>query len=344
MAMVKADGYGHGMLECAGVFADEGAAAFGVAEILEGIKLRENGIQQPIFIFTGIYGHIPALFKYNLTPVIVNNSHLPELSREAVQRNVTIGLHIKIDAGMGRQGCSREEFSSLVSEIDRLNGLQISGVTAHLPMADDRASGSTSEILSAFNKMLSELEEGVLPPECCFHIANSGGLFYFADTRLDMVRPGISLYGYYPDGIDGKQSEVADVLQPVMRFSSRIIQLRTVSSGTGLGYGHSYRTGRKTTIAVVPLGYANGYLRSLSGKASVLVRGKRAPTLGRISMNLTLVDVTDVQGVLEGDEVVFLGRQAGSEITADEIAGWMNTISYEVLCLFGNLNDRYYSD
>ena len=160
-----------------------------------------------------------------------------------------------------------------------------------------------------------------------------------------MVRPGISLYGYYPEGSQHEFGEGDIPLEPVMRFVTKIIQVRTVPSGTGLGYGHTFITKRKTKLAVLPVGYEDGYLRSLSNRAEVLIDGRRFPVVGRVSMNLTLVDITDSNGTIKkGDEVVLLGKQGGEEITADEIAGWMDTISYEVLCLFGNLNRRYYID
>jgi alanine racemase len=157
-----------------------------------------------------------------------------------------------------------------------------------------------------------------------------------------MVRPGISLYGCYPDGSRGEENAEAAKLQPVMRFVSRIIQLKEVPAGSGLGYGHTYTTSRKTRIAIIPAGYEDGYLRSLSNKAEALIHGQRVPVVGRISMNLTMFDVTDIDGIGPGEEVVLLGRQGRDEVTADEIAAWMGTINYEVLCLFGNLNDRVY--
>ncbi len=342
MAMVKADGYGHGMVDCARILALEGACAFGVAEVNEGIRLRQAGVTQPVFVFTGVYlDVIPALFEHDLTPVIVNGNFLSDLSCEAVVNKTILSLHVKVDAGMGRQGCSLKDLPRLIAEIDQYEGVRISGISAHLPMSDDQDSGSTEEIFSKYIDTLEATKAG-LNTNCCRHIANSGGLLYFPDIALDMVRPGISLYGYYPDAKAGELSSITNMLQPVMRFSSRVIQVRDIPAGTGLGYGHSYVTLQDTRLAVVPVGYADGYLRSVSGKASVLIRGHRVSTLGRISMNLTLVDVSSIPDVCDGDEVVLLGRQGSEEISADEIAGWMNTISYEVLCLLGNLNDRYY--
>ncbi len=215
---------------------------------------------------------------------------------------------------------------------------------AHFPMADDLESTNTIEVFGRFAGLLQDMNE-LVPEKCALHIANSGGLFHFEETRLNMVRPGISLYGCYPEGAQHEYTAGEDRLQPVMRFVSQIIQTRTVPAGTGLGYGQTYVTGRRTRLAVLPVGYEDGYLRSLSNRAEVLIHGQRYPVVGRISMNLTLVDITDGdQAIKKSDEVVLLGKQGQEEITADEIAGWMDTISYEILCLFGNLNTRYYID
>ncbi len=346
MAMVKADGYGHGMVECAHIFAGEGAVAFGVAEVAEGIALREAGLELPVFVLTGLLpGVIPALLQYHLTPVVVDRLILPELSRQAQQSGGEIGLHLKVDAGMGRQGCLPKDVSGLIREIKALPALRLEGIMAHFPMTDDLDSQNTLQVFSRFTDMIQDLADDIMLTGCCFHIANSGGLLRYSTTRLDMVRPGIALYGYYPEGEQGRIRDGHEALQPAMRFVTRIIQIRTVPAGTALGYGWTFTTSRITTLAVLPVGYENGYLRSLSNRAKVLVCGQRAPVVGRVSMNLTLVDVTDVAGPVEwGDEVVLLGRQGNEIITADEIASWMDTISYEVLCLFGNLNKRYYLD
>jgi len=344
MPMIKADGYGHGMLECARIFAAEGAAAFGVAEAREGVLLRQAGIELPVFIVVGTVPEIiPDLLRYRLTPVVVDGDILPELSRQAGELGMTVGLHIKVDAGMGRQGCLPDEVPGLVRRIGETPALSLAGIMAHFPMADALDSPNTLAVFERFESMIREVA-GELPAGCCLHIANSGGLFHFNRTCLQMSRPGIALYGCYPEGEPHRPVADNEELHPVMRFATRVIQVRKVAAGTGLGYGQTYTTGRDTVLAVLPVGYEDGYLRKLSNRAQVLVRGQRAPVVGRVSMNLTLVDVTDIQQVTRGDEVVLLGRQGEESIGADEIAAWMETISYEVLCLFGNLNDRYYVD
>ncbi len=340
MAMVKADAYGHGMIDCSRIFVERGATALGVAEAVEGAQLREAGLTVPILVLAGVVPEtLPTLLDYHLTPVVVDRTILAALSKLAGLRKTEVGLHLKLDAGMGRQGTLPADFLQLVRAVQSLPHLRLDGVMAHFPLADDRDSDNSAQVLANFNEATAQLSQ-LVPGKCCLHLANSGGLFYVAGARLDMVRPGISLYGYYPDGHAGRAAAAKPLLQPAMRFTTRIIQLRHIPAGSGLGYNHLFTTSRPSTIAVLPVGYDDGYLRCLSNRAQVLIGNRRAPVVGRISMNLTLVDVTGFTGVEIGDEAVLLGRQGTEEINADDIAAWMDTISYEVLCLFGKLNDR----
>ena len=344
MAMVKADGYGHGMIECARLFAARGAVAFGVAEAVEGATLRRAGCDRPIFVLAGVVPQTAAgIVEHRLTPVVVDAAILPELSRAAVAQGVELPIHLKVDAGMGRQGTLPAAFSELAKVARSLPGLRVEGVMAHFPMSEERASANSAEVLAAFRRAAAGIV-GLVGNRCCLHLANSGGLFYVAGARLDMVRLGISLYGYYPDGAAGREAAAGPLLRPVMGCTTSVIQVRQLPAGAGLGYNHLSTTTRPTTVAVLPVGYEDGYLRVLSNRAEVLLHGRRAPVIGRISMNLTLVDATGIDGVRVGDEAVLLGRQGEEEITADELAGWMETISYEVLCLFGNLNHRVLVD
>jgi alanine racemase len=344
LAMVKADAYGHGMIECAKALSAAGVECFGVAEAVEGVQLRRHGIKEPVLVMAGILPEIiPDLFACRLTPVIVDGSCLKELSEQAVKLDREIELHLKVDAGMGRQGCMPADMEQLIKSIQELPGLRLAGIMAHFPMADDPDSGSTNEITALFCRNLNKVRE-LLPGKLLVHLANSGGILYFPGSHQDMIRPGIALYGCYPDGRQGAVNAGVPHLEPVMRFSSRIIQVKDVPSGTGLGYGHIYVTDRPSRIAIIPAGYEDGYLRVLSNTGQALIHGRRVPVVGRISMNLTMFDVTDLDNVLAGDEVVLLGCQGEDEITADEIAAWMGTINYEVLCLFGNLNNRVYAD
>ncbi len=346
MAVIKSDAYGHGLIECSRALAGAGAGIFGVAEVWEGVELRRAGLKGDIVVLLGGSAETYAdVINYKLTPVVFDVDYLAGLSDAAVRLQSVVNVHLKVDVGMGRIGIMPQEVESFVSLIRRLPGLVLTGLLSHFPMADESESlDKTREQLAFFKDVLSGLKAGE-QGAVVSHIANSAGLIFFPDSHLDMVRPGISLYGCYPGGAQARAKDIAPEidLQPVMSFKSRVIQVKEMGPGHGISYGHTFVTRRQSRIAVIPVGYADGYLRKLSNRAEVLVGGRRAPVCGRVCMNATLVDVTDLPVVRPGDEVVLLGRQGEEEITADEIAGWMDTISYEVLCLFGTCNERVYT-
>ncbi len=340
LAMVKADAYGHGMGYAAKAFQDAGCNDFGVAEIGEGERLRKSGINGNIFIFLGFDPSEAAVFfEYNLTPVIYDLESAYVLSREAVKLGKEIVVHLKVDCGMSRLGIFPDEVESFVVQLQQLPGIVFGGLASHFPRTDEPDSSHTSEQFLCFEKLGDDMSQ-----QCTLvnHTANSGGILYFPETCCAMVRSGISLYGYYPDGADGVTRAVGEKLQPAMTFLSRVLQVKTVPSGTGVSYGHTYRTTRETRLAVLPVGYEDGLSRSLSNRGEVLIHGQRAAIRGRVCMNLCMVDVTEIDDVQAGDEVVLLGTQGGENISADEIAAKIDTISYEVLCLFGNTNERTY--
>jgi alanine racemase len=345
MAVVKSDAYGHGLLECAQAIYSSGGRVFGIAEVWEGVALRRAGLQGEIVVLLGgsqeTYGEI---IEYKLTPVVYDVDFISGLSDEAVRKKAEVKVHLKVDVGMGRLGVLPTEVESYVTLIKRLPGIELSGLLSHFPVADDiGAVEKTQEQLLHFRNVLAEVktkEAGSIVS----HIANSAALIYFPDAHLDMIRAGISLYGCYPDGSPARAITAAPALklQPVMSFKTNVVQVKELDAGCGISYGHTFVTSRKSRIAVLPVGYADGYLRKLSNKAEVLIGGRRAPVCGRVCMNATMVDVTGLPPVHGGDEVVLLGRQGDAEITADEIAQWMETISYEVLCLFGTFNERVF--
>lgn len=344
LVMVKSDAYGHGLVQSAKALAEIGADAFGVAEVEEAISLREAGIQGEIVIFLGSYC-FAELIEYRLTPVVFDLTNIRALSAYAQKRNTTVAVHLKIDTGMGRFGVMPEEISLFVEEIAKLPGVSLAGLLSHFPMADQPDSPSTMKQNLLFGQECDKLNStGVVSPKGTCHIANSAALLNFPETRHEMVRPGISLYGCYPSVATAIRTTVS--LKPVMSFTTKIVQLKNVPEGYGVSYGHLSITARPSKLAILPVGYADGYLRSLTGKAAVLIKGQRVPLCGRICMNATVVDVTDISAVEVGAEVVLMGSQTfenhSAEITADEIAGWMGTINYEVLCLFGNSNQRVY--
>ena len=340
LAMVKADAYGHGMIGSAKAFSEAGCENFGVAEVSEGVKLRVSGIEKNIFIFLGFnFKDVSLLFEYDLTPVIFDMESAQVLSREASKQDREIAVHLKVDCGMTRLGIFPDQVEGFVKELQALPGLVFAGIASHFPKADEQNSTHTSEQFGRFATLsVPDGQEHTLTR----HTANSGAILYFPDTHCDMVRAGISLYGYYPDGISGVASETGEKLQAAMSFITKVVQVKTVPAGVGVSYGHTYTTVKETTLAVLPVGYEDGLSRSLSNKAEVLIHGKRAKIRGRICMNLCMVDVSHIEGVRAGDRVVILGSQGLDTISGDEIAGWMDSISYEVLCLFGNNNERKY--
>jgi len=345
MAVVKSDAYGHGLVECAQAIYRAGGRTFGVAEVWEGVALRRSGLQGEIVILLGgspeTYGEI---ISHKLTPVVYDVDFITGLSREAASQNTEVRVHLKVDVGMGRLGVLPSEVESYVALLKRLPAVILSGLMSHFPVADEAgAAEKTREQLSHFRNILAGLRAKDAGSSVA-HIANSAAFIYFPATRLDMIRPGISLYGYSPDAAPARVKTAAPMLQlqPVMSFKTRVVQIKELDAGSGISYGHTFVTSRKSRIAVLPVGYADGYLRKLSNRAEVLIGGRRAPVCGRVCMNATMVDVTDLPTVHSGDEVVLLGPQGGATITADEIAGWMETISYEVLCLFGACNEKVY--
>ncbi len=338
LAMVKSDAYGHGLIRCAKALASVGASYFGVAELDEAVALRAAGIDDQIVIFLGCR-NVQALIHYKLSPVVFDLASIKAISAAAAAVDTEIGLHLKVDVGMGRLGIMPEELLPFAGEISRLPGVFLAGVLGHFPMADqdEPLTRQQNDEFSRLVNTLADVVDGVRP--FCVHIANSAALLQYPETHHQMVRPGISLYGCYPS------TAIAGIgLRPVMSFKTQVMQIKDVPAGYGISYGHLFVTDRPSRLAVLPVGYADGYLRSLTGRAKVLIRGQRAPVRGLICMNSCVIDVTDIPGVKVADEVVLLGKQKHAEISAAEVADWLHTINYEVLCLFGNNNEREYVD
>jgi alanine racemase len=337
MAMVKSDAYGHSMTRVANILGTNGCTLFGVAEVSEGVALREAGCSGEIFIFLGFdHYDVDYLFTHNLTPVVFTVEDLERISETQKKRNSDLNVYLKFDCGMSRLGFSPAD-SGEVFERCRILAIKPCGVMSHFPCSDDRQSGNSELVADTFYKIDSHPSSN---QPLVRSICNSGGLLYQPGSHGDMVRIGISLYGYYPDGRKGREDVFDQGLRPAMKCLTRIIQIRTVGPGTGISYGHTYVTERKTRLAVLPIGYSNGYFRTMSNKAEVLIQGRRAPIRGRICMNMCMADISTIENVAVGDEVVLLGSQGNETIDADEIGSWSDTISYEVLCALGNNNHR----
>lgn len=342
MAMIKADAYGHGAVETAKALLNEDCNRFGVGEIREAVLLRDAGIKAEIFIMLGFEPELtPLIFDYNLTPVVFDIQTIKDIANEAELRGVEIGCHVKVDTGMNRLGFSVDQVKDVVELLGELNGVQFKGLLSHFPEADVTGSASSLEAIDKFSKLSNELRTNY---NITCHLANSGGVLNFPEALFDMGRAGISLYGYHPAGNSAKQPHGDRTLIPAMSCKTKVIQLKRVEAGAGISYGHTYRPNQEETLAVLPIGYEDGFSRSLSNKGEVLIRGKRAPVRGRICMNLCMVDISHIEDVKVGDEVVLLGSQGEECITADEIAEKAGTISYEILCMFGHSNNKIYID
>ncbi|MDH4163358.1 MAG: alanine racemase [Nitrospirota bacterium] len=337
LAMVKAQAYGHGAVAVSRRLADLGVAMFGVALVEEGIELRRAGISQPILVMSPVFpGQAEAVIEAGLTPVVFNAPLARALSEAAVKAGVSQPVHVKVDTGMGRLGMSPEDAADLVPVIAGLPGIVVEGVMTHFADADLRDKQFAAAQMDRFEKFLRAIEErGVSVP--LRHAANSAAVLEYDRALFTMVRPGIMLYGCNP-----LESGVDAGLRPVLSLRTRIAFLKKLPAGTPVSYGRTFVTKRESLIATVPLGYADGYRRGLSNRGEMLVRGQRAAVAGRVCMDMTMLDVTDVPGVAEGDDVVAIGSQEKERITADEIASRTGTISYEVLCGISSRVPRSY--
>ncbi|UCE51073.1 MAG: alanine racemase [Desulfobacterales bacterium] len=341
MAVVKANGYGHGACVVAREALQNGAEWLGVARINEAIQLRTEGFAAPILIF----GYTPPdladkLIEFDLTQTVYSYSTAEVLSSKAQSRGKTIRIHIKVDSGMGRLGllpqvlvsptASQDPKSDPVREIEsiaKLTGLETEGIFTHFATADSADKSYANKQLDIFLEFLNRLRQAGLDPPIK-HAANSSALIDLPESHLDLVRPGIATYGLYPsDEVNKKRV----TLKPVMALKSRIIHLKQVPAGFNVSYGITYQTEKPTTIATVPVGYADGFNRLLSSRGDMLVHGQRVPIIGRVCMDLSMLDVRDLSNVNLEDEVVIFGQQGDESITADEIASRLNTINYEVV-------------
>lgn len=336
MAVVKANAYGHGAVPCARRLASAGADWFGVALPEEGIELREAGITQPILCLGGFWeGQAAACVKYRLTPVVYRFDMMEALDRAARAANLFIDVHLKIDTGMGRLGFRFDELSDAPTILKRFENLRVDGLMTHFAAADDPTCESLTENqIGRFASAASAFRQAGHQPTF-LHSANSAAIYSHSDSWGNMIRPGGVLYGLWRDVLPAT-ADAAD-LQPVMSLYSQISLLKWVPAGETIGYGCTFEASRKTLVATLPIGYDDGYPRALSNRAHVVIRGVCASVVGRISMDLTLVDVTGVPGVELGDPVLLLGRDeaVGLSITAEELAKTSRTLSYEITCGIG---------
>lgn len=334
--VVKDDAYGHGAVRVAQVLQEEGADWFALATLEEALELRRSGIKGRMLVF----GYVPVsgvqeAIAQDITLSIPNDDVARELVGSAHGKKLRV--HLQVDTGMGRGGVLAEGALDVLHKLNGMKGLEVEGIYSHFSCADSDASYSSMQ-LRRFEKVLHQSTvEGIRPPVA--HFCNSAGILTMKAAIFEGVRPGLLLYGCSP--IEGVP--IAG-LRPAMSMKSRVTAFKQVPGGYGIGYGRSYLTYKPTTVGILSVGYTDGYSRMLSNKASVLIRGKRAPVIGRVTMDQTMIDLSDVQGVTVGDEVVLMGEAGNQRITAGDLGSLSQTISYEVLCTVGKLVRHVYLD
>lgn len=341
MAVVKADAYGHGVLETVNILINSGVKGLAVSMLDEAIQLRKIGVKVPILILSYTDPvRAMEIIEHNVTQTVFSHDLAEALSKAAVTAKKNVKIHIKIDTGMTRVGFM-PGYSAVknVEKICKLQNIVLEGLFTHFASADEHDESYTKMQFERFMNICMELNRiGIHIP--IRHVCNSAGIIQYPKMHLEMVRPGIILYGLYPsDDLDKKTIE----LKPVMTLKANIILVKEVVKDSPISYGRIFTTNKQSKIATVPIGYADGYSRLLTNKGEVLVNGQRAPIVGKICMDQCMIDVTDIKGnVCVGDEVVLLGRSGNEEISADEIARKLGTINYEVVSVIGKRIPRVY--
>lgn len=331
MAVVKADGYGHGAVECARRLEYEGIDWFGVAIPEEGVELRRAGIKSPILCLGSIWhGQEDLIVGNGLTTVVYDTDTALSLNEYASEQGLILDVHVKVDTGMGRVGFDLERSVEFAELLKGLTSLRVNGIMTHFASADDPAEVEHTQLqIQRFNKVCNDFRDAGHDPQW-FDLANSPGAIAYSNSHGNLVRLGGALYGLIDDILPASVEQPS--LKPVLSLSSKIAHLRRVPAGTRIGYGRTFEAMRDSMIALVPIGYADGYCRGLSNKGSAVINGQIVPVVGRISMDWTFLDVTDVMGVRTTDEVFLIGGSADQRVKASDIARINDTIAYEVTC------------
>ena len=337
MAVVKADGYGHGAGKIAEALSQLGIQHFGVATVEEGVLLREAGLPGTILVMGGIFPwQCQALIHANLTPTLSDADTAHAVRQRTSHTDRPYPVHIKLDTGMRRLGFTPEEALSLLQSPLLSHDLSCRGLMTHLADAENPDPACTLRQLDRFQAAVPSL--CARAPVPCLHTANTAGILWHPPSWLDMVRPGLLLYGYAPT--TGRPTPLS--LQPVMTLTTKVVHVKTVGKGEPVSYGGFHRTQRNSRLAVLPIGYAHGYNRRLSNKGAVIIHDRRLPVVGRICMDMTVIDVTDAPGVKPGDDALLLGKSETQAITAHDLAEWQDSLPYEVLCNLGSRVNRVY--
>lgn len=341
MAVIKADGYGHGFLEVTKTLLENGADRLAVAIPQEGKQLRKRGIDVPVLILSAtMEDDIDEIIDLDLTTNVFSYEFAEVISKAAQKKKKTANVHIKLDTGMSRIGFvisdNNEEVINEILRISKLPYINIEGLFSHFSTSDEKDDTYTRLQFKRFMAVADELKaRGLDIP--IKHICNSAGVMMYPEMHLDMVRPGVILYGMYPsDEVDKSKLD----LIPAMTLKSRISYVKEVEAGRGVSYGKEYITDRTTKIATVPIGYADGYLRKIAKHGEMIVHGVKVPIIGRICMDQCMIDVTDVHNIKRGDEVIIFGREG---VTIDDVAQWCETINYEISCTISKRIPRIYT-
>jgi alanine racemase len=338
LAVVKADAYGHGALRIATEAIRRGVDYLGVARIHEGLELRMEGITDPILVFgVAPADQLETAVRQGLELTVVSLKGASLIDEAAARLGKRAMIHVKVDTGMGRLGFSVPEAISAIERMSRMKGVTLAGLYSHFATSEDRDQSFARGQVDRFREIIASLAaRGISIP--LKHMANSGAIIALPDAHFDMVRPGIMLYGYPP----GRDMDQRFPVRPVMSLVSQITFLKTVDAGTSISYGRKYFTAQRTAVATVPIGYADGYARLLTGRAEALVRGRRYPVVGTICMDAVMLDLGPNTDVAEGDVVTFIGEDGVERITAWDIAARIGSIPYEVTCLITKRVQRLY--
>ncbi len=342
MAVVKADAYGHGAVECARALEsmDDGANWFGVALVEEGVALRRAGIRGRILCVGGFWqGQGDALVESDLTPVIYRIDQAEELNARAAAAGRFAEFHLKVDTGMGRLGVPYAEAVAFVRALAGKTQLRLTGLMTHFSDADGEEESYTELQIERFNEVVAGLQSIGVDP-AIRHLAASAGIHAYSASHGSLARAGAALYGLTRDVLTPRIPPLP--VRPVLSLHSRIVMLKTVPAGTPLGYGRSFHTTRESRIATLPIGYADGWRRALSNQGAVLIGGARAPIVGRVSMDLTLIDVTDCPAAALGETATLIGTSGADRITSEDVAEQIGTISYEVVTGISSRVPRLY--
>jgi len=334
MAVVKADAYGHGDVEVSRALASMGCDCLGVAMVEEGLRLRRAGISIPVVVLGGVYpDQAREAVGLDLTPVVFDVDSARAIDAAARSAGLVRSVYVKIDTGMGRLGLLPAALNAFFEEFRKLGGLRLEGVMSHLAESEAEDKTFTLRQIELFGECVAGIRSMGIDPGV-LSIANSAAAVELPASRLDLVRPGIMLYGSYPSACEAGSASLRSAvdLRPVMEVKTRVLQVKDLPAGAPVSYGRTFTAARPSRIAVLPMGYGDGLPRSLSGRGFALVRGRRAPVAGVVCMDFTMVDVTDIDGAASGDEAVIIGTQGRETLAAEEVARSAGTIAYELFC------------